>query len=683
MPTITIDNKKVEFENGMTVMQACELAGAEIPRFCYHEKLSIAGNCRMCLVEMEKGPPKPVASCAMPAGDGMVIKTDSDMVKKARKGVMEFLLINHPLDCPICDQGGECDLQDQALHYGFDKSRYEENKRAVKNKHMGPLVSTIMTRCIHCTRCVRFSTEVAGVDDLGLLGRGENAEITTYLEKTIDSELSGNVIDLCPVGALTSKPYSFKSRPWELTKTETFDVFDGIGSSIRVDTRGKQVLRVLPRINEETNEEWISDKTRFAIDGLSRQRLDKVYIRENDKLNVSDWDTALNQIKNEINKRGKDKTITLSGKFTDAETIIASKLFSEGIGSDLYDCRFDNAQIIHGENESYKFNSSIQEVENADAILLVGSNPRWEASVLNARIRKAFIDNNCKVGLIGPALDLNYAYDKISESLDELNDIMDNKSKFSEVLFNAKNPIIIVGTSAINTSEGCSVLKTCAEIAKKLPNFSESFNPLNILNQDISRVGSLELGFVNKIFDEDLEKKLKEEIALNKPVVFLLGLDEINPRSLEGSFVVYCGHHGDVNAQHANIILPTPAYTEKSSTFMNIEGRTIQTSRCHNPLGEAKEEWKIFRVLSDLLNCDIQFNNLNDVRKKLINENKNFLALLEINNSSNLSFSSKQEIKNQNLSYNISNFYMNDSISRASETMANCTHEILNKAKAS
>jgi len=683
MPTITIDNKKVQFENGMTVMQACELAGAEIPRFCYHEKLSIAGNCRMCLVEMEKGPPKPVASCAMPAGDGMVIKTDSDMVKKARKGVMEFLLINHPLDCPICDQGGECDLQDQALHYGFDKSRYEENKRAVKNKHMGPLVSTIMTRCIHCTRCVRFSTEVAGVDDLGLLGRGENAEITTYLEKTIDSELSGNVIDLCPVGALTSKPYSFKSRPWELTKTETFDVFDGIGSSIRVDTRGKQVLRVLPRINEETNEEWISDKTRFAIDGLSRQRLDKVYIRENDKLNVSDWDTALNQIKNEINKRGKDKTITLSGKFTDAETIIASKLFSEGLGSDLYDCRFDNAQIIHGENESYKFNSSIQEVENADAILLVGSNPRWEASVLNARIRKAFIDNNCKVGLIGPALDLNYAYDKISESLDELNDIMDNKSKFSEVLFNAKNPIIIVGTSAINTREGSSILKTCAEIAKKLPNFSDSFNPLNILNQDISRVGSLELGFVNKIFDEDLEKKLKEEIAINKPVVFLLGLDEINPRSLEGSFVVYCGHHGDVNAQHANIILPTPAYTEKSSTFMNIEGRTIQTSRCYNPLGEAKEEWKIFRVLSDLLKCDIQFNNLNDVRKKLINENKNFLALLEINNSSNLSFSSKQEIKNQKLSYNINNFYMNDSISRASETMANCTHEILNKAKAS
>jgi len=682
MPTITIDDKKIEFENGMTVMQACELAGAEIPRFCYHEKLSIAGNCRMCLVEMEKSP-KPVASCAMPAGDGMVIKTNSETVQKARKGVMEFLLINHPLDCPICDQGGECDLQDQALYYGFDKSRYEENKRAVRNKNMGPLVSTIMTRCIHCTRCVRFSTEVAGVDDLGLIGRGENVEITTYLEKTIDSELSGNVIDLCPVGALTSKPYAFKSRPWELNKTETYDVLDGIGSSIRVDTIGKQVLRVLPRISEDINEEWINDKTRFAIDGLSRQRLDKVYIKENNKLNVSDWDTALSKIKDEINKRGKDKTIILSGKFTDAETIISSKLFSKGLSSNLYDCRFDNAQIIHGESESYKFNSSIQEVENADAILLVGSNPRWEASVLNARIRKAYINNNCKIGLIGPDLKLNYSYIKISKSLTALNDILENKSKFSKDLYNAKHPIIIVGTSAINTNQGSSVLKVCADIAKKLPNFSNSFNPLNILNQDISRVGSLELGFTNNDFDDDFEKKLKEEINTNMPVVFLLGLDEINSKSLESSFVVYCGHHGDLNAQHADIILPTPAYTEKSSTFMNIEGRVIQTSRCHNPLGDAKEEWKIFRVLSDLLDCGIKFNNLHDVRKKLVDDNKNFLELLEIHNSSNLSFASKETIKEHNISFNIANFYMNDSISRSSETMAKCTNEILDKDKVS
>jgi len=682
MPTITIDDKKIEFENGMTVMQACELAGAEIPRFCYHEKLSIAGNCRMCLVEMEKSP-KPVASCAMPAGDGMVIKTNSETVQKARKGVMEFLLINHPLDCPICDQGGECDLQDQALYYGFDKSRYEENKRAVRNKNMGPLVSTIMTRCIHCTRCVRFSTEVAGVDDLGLIGRGENVEITTYLEKTIDSELSGNVIDLCPVGALTSKPYAFKSRPWELNKTETYDVLDGIGSSIRVDTIGKQVLRVLPRISEDINEEWINDKTRFAIDGLSRQRLDKVYIKENNKLNVSDWDTALSKIKDEINKRGKDKTIILSGKFTDAETIISSKLFSKGLSSNLYDCRFDNAQIIHGESESYKFNSSIQEVENADAILLVGSNPRWEASVLNARIRKAYINNNCKIGLIGPDLKLNYSYIKISKSLTALNDILENKSKFSKDLYNAKHPIIIVGTSAINTNQGSSVLKVCADIAKKLPNFSNSFNPLNILNQDISRVGSLELGFTNNDFDDDFEKKLKEEINTNMPVVFLLGLDEINSKSLEGSFVVYCGHHGDLNAQHADIILPTPAYTEKSSTFMNIEGRVIQTSRCHNPLGNAKEEWKIFRALSDLLDCEIKFNNIHDVRKKLVDDNKNFLELLEIHNSSNLSFASKETIKEHNISFNIANFYMNDSISRSSETMAKCTNQILDKDKVS
>jgi NADH-quinone oxidoreductase subunit G len=682
MPTITIDNKKIEFDNGMTVMQACELAGVEIPRFCYHEKLSIAGNCRMCLVEMEKAP-KPIASCAMPAGDGMVINTKSEIVQKARKGVMEFLLINHPLDCPICDQGGECDLQDQALHYGFDKSRYEENKRAVNNKHMGPLVSTIMTRCIHCTRCVRFSTEVAGVDDLGLLGRGENAEITTYLEKTIESELSGNVIDLCPVGALTSKPYAFKSRPWELSKTETHDVLDGIGSSIRVDTRGKQVLRVLPRINEDINEEWISDKTRFAVDGLSRQRLDKVYIKKGDKLNTSDWDTALGKVKDEIIKRGKDKTITLSGKFTDAETIISSKLFSKALGASLYDCRFDNAQIIHGESESYKFNSSIQEVENADAILLVGSNPRWEASVLNARIRKAFINNNCKIGIIGPDINLNYSYTKISESLTSLNDILENKSEFSKDLHNAKNPIIIIGISAVNNDQGKSVLKICADIAKKLPNFSSLFNPLNILNQDISRVGSLELGFINKYFDDDIESKLQKEITKNKPVVFLLGLDEINPNSLKGSFVVYFGHHGDLNAQHADIILPTPAYTEKSSTFMNVEGRVIQTSRCHNPLGAAKEEWKIFRVLSDLFGFDIKLNNLNDVRKKIVDYNKNFVELMEVHNSSNLSFASKETIEEHNVSYNITNFYMNDSISRSSETMAKCTNEILNKAKTS
>ena len=678
MPKITIDNKEIHFENGMTVLQACELAGVEIPRFCYHEKLSIAGNCRMCLVEMEKSP-KPIASCAMPAGDGMIIKTTTDLVKKARKGVMEFLLINHPLDCPICDQGGECDLQDQALYYGFDKSRYEENKRAVNNKYMGPLVSTIMTRCIHCTRCVRFSTEVAGVDDLGLLGRGENAEITTYLQKTIQSELSGNVIDLCPVGALTNKPYAFKSRPWELKNTETYDVFDGLGSSIRVDTMGKKVFRVLPRINEEINEEWISDKTRFAIDGLSRQRLDKVFIKKESKLIEENWDSTLSLIKDELNKRGKENTITLSGKFTDIETLFAAKLFSKSLGSKYYDCRYDNAQFVLGSQDSYMFNSSIQEIDNADAILLVGSNPRWEASVLNSRIRKAYINNDCKIGIIGKKINLNYKYYQISENLNSLNEILNEKNDFSKILLKAKNPMIVIGTSAINFNKGQEVLEVCAEIAKKLPNANSNFNPLNILNQDISRVGALEINFYNSAFNGDYANAISKKIKETKPVVFLLGLDEIEPKILKDSFIVYMGHHGDKLASFADIVLPIPAYTEKSSTYMNIEGRVIQTSRCHNPLGEAKEEWKIFRVLSDFFGKEIKCNNLKDLREMLIKSYNQFERLLELPKKNMISFGSKKLISDKKINYNIKNFYMNDSISRASETMAKCTKEILEK----
>ncbi len=678
MPKITIDNKEYEFENGMTVMQACEQAGTEIPRFCYHEKLSIAGNCRMCLVEMEKAP-KPVASCAMPAAEGMIIKTNSEIVKKARKGVMEFLLINHPLDCPICDQGGECDLQDQAMYYGFDKTRYEENKRAVQNKNMGPLVKTIMTRCIHCTRCVRFSTEVAGVDDIGLLGRGENAEITTYLEKTIESELSGNVIDLCPVGALTSKPYAFKSRPWELNKTETFDVFDGIGSSIRIDTRGKKVLRALPRINEETNEEWISDKSRFAIDGLSSQRLDSVYIKSNGRLHKSSWDSIFNKIKDQISRTGEKNTVFLSGKFTDVETLYSAKKFSESLNSNNYDCRFDNAQFIENSTTSYKFNSTIQEIENADAILLIGSNPRWEAAVLNARIRKAYIENNCKIGLIGPKLDLTYEYEHLSDNLAYLNKLIKNQSEYNKVLDKAKNPLIIVGTSAINNNFGKKILETAALLAKKIQKKSE-INPLNILNQDISRVGALDLKFYNKSYDNDYNSELKKHIDKNKPVVFLMGLDEINTSILKNAYVVYLGHHGDIAASIADIILPTPAYTEKSSTYMNIEGRVIQTTKCHNPLGEAKDEWKIFRVLSDMFGKNLKFNNIGELRRELTQNFKQFANLNEIAPKNKISFAKENKIEDIKINYNINNFYMNDSISRSSETMALCTKDILNKA---
>ena len=679
MPSITIDNKKIEFENGMTVMQACELAGAEIPRFCYHEKLSIAGNCRMCLVEMEKGPPKPVASCAMPAGDGMVIKTDSEMVKKARKGVMEFLLINHPLDCPICDQGGECDLQDQAMYYGFDKTRYEENKRAVQNKNMGPLVKTIMTRCIHCTRCVRFSTEVAGVDDIGLLGRGENAEITTYLEKTIESELSGNVIDLCPVGALTSKPYAFKSRPWELTKTETYDVFDGIGSSIRIDTRGKKVLRALPRINEEINEEWISDKSRFAIDGLSRQRLDSVYTKLNGKLQKSNWDNAFSLIHDQIIKRGKQNSVFLSGKFTDAETLFSAKKFSESLKSFYYDCRFDNAQFIENSNESFKFNSTIQEIENSDAILLIGTNPRWEAAVLNARIRKTFLENNCQIGVIGPKVNQTYRYNHLSDSLNYLNKLSDGNTDFNKVLNNAKNPLIIIGTSAINTADGKKILETSAALAKKIQK-NKDINPLNILYQDISRVGALELNFYNKYFDNNYNLQLKKHIDTNKPVVFLMGLDEVDLSILKNAYVVYLGHHGDKSASVADVILPTPAYTEKTSTYMNIEGRVIQTNKCHNPLGEAKEEWKIFRVLSNLINHQLKFNNLSELRNEITKNFNQFTSINELKPNKNITFAKVNKIDDIKIQYNINNFYMNDSISRSSETMALCTKDILNKA---
>ena len=678
MPFITIDNQEIEFEDGMTVMQACELAGVEIPRFCYHDRLSIAGNCRMCLVEMDKSP-KPIASCAMPATEGMKIKTNTDSIKRARKGIMEFLLINHPLDCPICDQGGECDLQDQALHYGLDRSRYEENKRAVKNKYMGPLVGTIMTRCIHCTRCVRFSTEIAGVDDLGLLGRGENAEITTYLEKAIESELSGNVIDLCPVGALTNKPYAFKARPWELNKTESVDIFDAMGSSIRIDTLGKKTLRVLPRLNEEINEEWISDKSRFAIDGLSKERIDIPYIKRNGKLISTEWDEVLNRITQEISKHGKENTLALSGKFTDIETLFATKYFVQSLGSNFFDCRYDNAQFIENQRSSYLFNSSIQEIDNAEVILLVGTNPRWEASVLNARIRKSYINNDCKIGLIGKKIDLTYEYSHLSDNIEHLNDLLNDRSPFSELLKNSKKSLMIIGNSAINFRDGKEVLNVCSEIAKKYNISTNNFNGFNVLQQDISKAGAIDIGFYNNDFAQNFDQKIKDHISKFNPVVFLLSCDEINHSILEGAFIVYLGHHGEDLAQIANVVLPTPAYTEKSSTYVNMEGRVLQTTRCYHPLGESKEEWKIFRSLSNNFSQKLRFNNLSELRNEISNL---FPVFKEINNlpsSSKLDFGSATKIENRVLEYNIKNFYMTDVISRASITMANCSREILNK----
>ena len=679
MSKITINNQEIEFENGITVIQACELAGVEIPRFCYHDRLSIAGNCRMCLVEMEKSP-KPIASCAMPAAEGMVIRTDTETVKKARKGVMEFLLINHPLDCPICDQGGECDLQDQAMLYGFDRSRYEENKRAVKDKHMGPLVSTIMTRCIHCTRCVRFATEIGGVDDLGLLGRGENVEITTYLEKTIESELSGNVIDLCPVGALTSKPYAFQARPWELNKSETIDVFDAMGSSIRVDSLGKNALRVLPRLNEEINEEWISDKSRFAIDGLSRQRIDTPYIKDNNKLIETDWESALKKIVSEINIRNKEKTTAISGKFTDVETLYATKKFLESLGSTYYDCRYDNVQFKNDHRESYLFNSSIQQLDEADAILIVGSNPRWEASVLNTRIRKAYLHNDCKIGLIGKSLDLTYKYNHLSECLCFLNEIFDGKSSFCEILQKAKKPFLILGNSAINGEDGEDVLDLCAQITKQFRITKDNWNGFNILQQDISKVGALDIKFYNNEFSTNFNNNVKIHLDTYKPVVFLLGSDEFNHSILQNAFVVYIGHHGDNSAQIADVVLPSPAYTEKSSTYVNMEGRVLQSTRCYHPLGQAKEEWKIFRSMSNNIGGHLTFNVLEDLRKEICQQYPLFQLLNTLPVQNKLKFGEHKKVNTRILDYTISNFYMTDVISRASITMAQCTKEILNKA---
>ena len=611
----------------------------------------------------------------------MVIKTDTKIVKDARKGVMEFLLINHPLDCPICDQGGECDLQDQAMYYGFDKSSYKENKRAVKNKYLGPLISTIMTRCIHCTRCVRFSSEVAGVDDLGLLGRGEKAEITSYLEKTMKSELSGNVIDLCPVGALTSKPYEFNARPWELRKTETIDIFDAIGSSIRVDSIGKKVLRVLPRINEEINEEWINDKTRFAIDGLQKQRLDRPYIRENNKLKETSWNNVLKILSEKIKKTLPENIIALSGNLTDVETLMATKIFFNNIGSKNYECRIDNVKIDPSIRSSYVFNSSISNIENSDLILLVGTNPRWESSILNARIRKSYLNNNISIALIGNKKDLTYKYDHLGTSLKILEEILNGNSNFSKILESAKKPMIIIGQSALSREDGEAVLYICNKISTKYGFINDNWNGFNVLNSNISKVGALDIGFINESFSNDVNENIKNICSKKDSVSFLLGVDEIDMGIFSNSFVIYIGHHGDKGANIADIILPSPAYTEKDSLYVNLEGRVIKSQMCHSPLGEAKDEWKIFRALGEMLSKNMSFNNLLELRNLIFKFNPIFTQLNIIHDNPFSLFGSEGEIFSEPIDDLISNFYMTDPISRSSKTMAECSLKILNLDK--
>ena len=677
MPKLTIDGKEIEVEDGLTVLQACELAGAEIPRFCYHERLPIAGNCRMCLVEMERAP-KPIASCAMPAGEGMVITTNSEKVRKMRESVMEFLLINHPLDCPICDQGGECDLQDQSVTYGKDRGRFDEMKRAVPNKDFGPLVKGIMTRCIHCTRCVRFITEIAGVPELGGVYRGEHMEIGTYVEKALSSELSGNIIDLCPVGALTSKPYAFKSRPWELRKTESIDVMDGAGSSIRVDTRGGEVMRILPRLHEDVNEEWISDKTRFACDGLSRQRLDTPYVRENGKLRPASWDEAFGVLAERFKGVKGEKIAAIAGDQADVEAMTVLKDLMAALGSANMDCRSDNGACDPSVPASYRFNTTIAGIENADAILLIGSNPRLESPVINARIRKRYLQSGLPIGAIGPEADLTYNHQNFGDDPAMLADIASGNHPFAKVLKEAKNPMLIIGAGALSRNDGQVILGLAHKIADATGMITDGWNGFNVLQTAASRVGGLDIGFVPGVGGKNTLSILEGAQSGEIEIVYLLGADEIDTNRLGDAFVVYQGHHGDNGAHRADVILPGAAYTEKNATFVNTEGRVQQTRLATFPPGEAKEDWAIVRKLSDVLDHKLAFESLNDVRERMIAINDAFEAIDGVRPQNWSNFGTDGNVNSEwPLRSHVRNFYMTDPISRASETMARCVAEIL------
>jgi len=666
MPKLKVNNKEVEFENGMTVLQACEIAGAEIPRFCYHERLSIAGNCRMCLVEMEKSG-KPIASCAMPAAEGMNIKTNTKMVEKARKGVMEFLLANHPLDCPVCDQGGECDLQDQSLYYGFDKSRFKENKRDVEDKYMGPLIKTQMTRCIHCTRCIRFATEIAGVTELGAIGRGEDMQIATYLEKSMDSELSGNVIDLCPVGALTSKPYAFEARPWELKKTESIDVMDAVGSNVRVDSYGWEVKRILPRLNNNINEEWISDKTRFACDGLLKQRLDKPYKRINGNLVETNWDDAINLISSKIKETDPKLIAGHTGDMSSLETINSFKTFLNSIGSNNYDFRERFFYINEKNKENYIFNTSINGIEKSDFILLIGTNPRTEATILNARIRKTFLSKKIPIFSIGSPGDLTYDYKVVGNRTEEIKKILEDESKINSILLKSKKPMIIIGESVLALKSGKFVLEGLKNFLIKNNFINEEWNALNILSKNASTVGAIDLNFFMK--DDIFFKKLKNN-EFN--LLYFVGSDNLNFVK-KNEFIIYQGSHGDKTAQMADVVLPSPAYTEQDGLFINLEGRVQKCLKASYPPGLSKEDWKIFNLISKKLTNNFIFKNFKELRESTLNKIKNHsdYDLLPEKNFK-LIESQDYEFFSEDIDIKQIDYYFTNAIARSSKTMSDC-----------
>jgi NADH-quinone oxidoreductase subunit G len=660
MPKVTVDGIEIEVPKGATVLQAAELAGKEIPRFCYHERLSIAGNCRMCLVEVKPGPPKPQASCALPAAEGQEIRTDSEMVKKAREGVMEFLLINHPLDCPICDQGGECDLQDQAMAYGKGGSRYAENKRAVTEKYMGPIIKTVMTRCIHCTRCVRFSEEVAGVEEIGAIGRGEGMEITSYLEGAVHSELSGNVVDLCPVGALTSKPYAFEARPWELTKTLGIDVMDGVGTNIRIDSRGREVLRSLPRVNDDVNEEWATDKTRHAIDGLMKRRLDKPYLRKNGKLEEVSWNEAFQAI---ANVNAGSSVAAIAGDLVDCETMYAAKKLLKSMKSEMLEGRQTGLSYDVSNLAAVNFNTTIAGIEEADVILLVSTNPRWEASLVNTRIRKAVRKGNAKVFGIGPEADQTYPVEWLGDDIGLLAKL---PKALADALKGAERPAIILGGGALSVegSHGAAL-----KLATKYKLVRDGWNGFNVLHIGASRTGGLMLGYAT---DGGIKA-----IAEKKPkLLFALGADEMDYGLFKDSFKVFIGHHGDAGAHAADVILPGAAYTEKNGTYVNLEGRVQRSNKAIFAPGDAREDWSILRALSDVMSKTLPFDSFEELRAKMAKDHpelaKEGLVTLEWSPPTGLS----DKPKGQGV-HPIKDFYLTNSIARASGTMQLCSAELL------
>ena len=672
MPKIIIDGKDFEVEENLSIIQACEVSGVEIPRFCYHEKLSVAGNCRMCLVDIEDArgmSPKPVASCAMQVSDGLKIHTKTQRVKKAREGVMEFLLINHPLDCPICDQGGECDLQDQSVAYGLGGSRYEQNKRSVENKDMGPFIKTEMNRCIHCTRCVRFSTEISGSDEIGAIGRGRDMEITTYLDIAVKSELSGNVIDLCPVGALTSKPYAFSARPWELNQTESIDVMDAVGSNIRIDTKGNKVMRVLPRNNDEVNEEWISDKTRFFWDGLSLQRIDKPYLRENGKLRQVSWKKAIDVASDKLLNTNPKKIASITGDLVSIESIYSIKKLMDSIKSPNTECRQDGSKI-NGGREKWLFNSKLSGIDVSDGCLLIGTNPRIEAALINSRIVRKSKEKNYSIGLLGNKSELNYNYDYLGDDPSIIYDLIDNKSPFCEKLSKMNKPIMIIGQGALKGDEGEDYLNLCIELANNYNFLKNDWNGFNVLHTAASRPGAMEIGFLPKERGKDLDQIIDGYKKGDISTLFLLGADEIEISEKTDCFVIYQGHHGDKGANIADLILPSPSFNEQNGLFINTEGRIQESIRATFPIGEAKEDWEIISLISKKMGLENIDNSFEDLRSSLF---QSFPHLADIDmclSGEKLPEKiERKDIKQHVFKNSLNNFWLSNSITRSSRLM--------------